>query len=151
MYKAMLALHLLTAIFAIGPLVHLVTTAGKGIRNGDADATAASARSASIYTFVSTIVVIVGFGLMSAPSPWEAEDTPTARFTEPFIWVSLILWLIAALVSLLLVVPTLEKATDRIRSGEAVDDLTGRVAAGGGVIALLFTAIVVLMVYRPGS
>lgn len=149
MYKAMLALHILTAIFAIGPLVHLVTTATKGIRNEDAGATATSARSATIYTFVSTVVVIIGFGLMSAPDPWA--DGPTAKFTEPFIWLSLILWLIAAVISLTLVVPTLEKATDRIRAGEAVADLSGRVAAGGGVIALLFAVIVVLMVYRPGS
>ena len=44
MFKLLFALHLLFANFAIGPLVHAATTAGRGVRTGDAAATAGSAR-----------------------------------------------------------------------------------------------------------
>lgn len=49
MFKIFLGLHLLTAIFLIGPLAHAVTTASRGLRTSDAVATAASARMARIY------------------------------------------------------------------------------------------------------
>ena len=50
MFKVLLFLHLLTAIFAIGPLVHAVTTASRGLRRSDPEAIAASSRMASRWT-----------------------------------------------------------------------------------------------------
>jgi len=50
MFKIMLALHLFAAIFAIGPLVGAVTTASRGLRSGDATATAGSAKTLTIYS-----------------------------------------------------------------------------------------------------
>jgi hypothetical protein len=48
-------------------------------------------------------------------------------------------------------VPTLNKATARIAKEESVVALTGRVAAAGGIVGLIFAAIVFVMVYQPGS
>ena len=42
MFKFLLALHLLFAIFAIGPLVQAATTAGRAVRKADAATAAAS-------------------------------------------------------------------------------------------------------------
>ena len=64
---------------------------------------------------------------------------------------SLLLWLAAVGLTLGVLVPTLMKASETIRSEGSVVRLTGRVAAVGGVVGLLFAVIVVLMVYRPGS
>jgi hypothetical protein len=50
-----------------------------------------------------------------------------------------------------LLVPTLDKATKGIQEQASVVTLTGRVAAAGGIVALIFLGIVVLMVYRPGG
>lgn len=149
MYKVYLAIHVLTTVFLIGPLVHVATTSARGLRNADANATAAAARSATIYTFLSTVVVIAGFGLMAAPSPWV--DGPTARFLHPFIWMSIILWLIAVVTALVVLVPTLEKATRKLIADEPVEELVGRVASSGGVIAVLYFVIIVLMIVRPGG
>jgi hypothetical protein len=49
------------------------------------------------------------------------------------------------------IVPTLDKATKGIEAQASVVTLTGRVAALGGVVALIMLTIVVLMVYRPGG
>ena len=35
MYEFLLAVHLVLAVFAVGPLVHAATTAGRGIRTGN--------------------------------------------------------------------------------------------------------------------
>ena len=150
MFDILLALHLLFAIFAVGPLVHGATTAARGVRTGDGAATASAARMLKIYAYASVLVVILGFGLMSA-KPKYGKAAHVAEFSETWIWVSALLWLVAMALVLGLVVPTLERATARIKGEQSVATLTGRVAAGGGVVALIFVAIVFLMVYQPGG
>jgi hypothetical protein len=146
-FRILLALHVLFAVFAIGPLVHAVTTAGRGIRRGDGNATAYAARMARIYTYASALVAVLGFALMSS----KQHGQTVAEFGDTWVWVSLLLWLLAAALSLAVVVPTLERATTLIEAEQSVVTLTARVAAAGGVIGLLFAAIIFLMVYRPGS
>jgi fucose 4-O-acetylase-like acetyltransferase len=160
--KFLLALHLVLAVFVIGPLVWAATTAGRGVRKGDGAATASSARILRIYAYVSVLVVAVGFGLMSqkdkpsglrryadyAPAP---KSQRIADFGDTWIWLSLVLWALAVALVLLVIVPTLDRATKLIAAEESVVTLTARVAAAGGVVGLLFVAIVVLMAYKPGS
>ena len=150
MFKILLALHLLFAVFAIGPLVHAATTAARGVRTGDGAATASSARLLKIYSYASVLVVILGFGLMSAKAPWNPKEH-VAEFGDTWIWLSALLWLVAVAIVLAVVVPTLDKATALIAKQESVVALTGRVAAAGGVAALILAVIVFLMVYQPGS
>lgn len=151
MYKIMLALHLVFAIFAVGPLIHATTTASRGLRNADAGAIVASSKSTRIYSYASFLAVIFGFGLMSSPAPWGTGDQKVASFSEPWLWISLILWFVAILLALMVIVPALDDAAENVKAGKPVSALTGRVAASGGVIALLFLAVVFLMVYTPGS
>ncbi|GGB39563.1 hypothetical protein GCM10011492_32950 [Flexivirga endophytica] len=157
MLKLLLLLHLLTAIFAIGPLVHAVTTASRGLRQADALAIGSSARMAKIYSMASVLVVIFGLGLMSQ----KRRGKELGSFGDTWIWLSLLLWVIAVVVTFVVVVPALERAADTIRSGAedaaggdlqtAVKSQTALVAASGGVVGIIFAVIVVLMVYRPGS
>lgn len=147
MFKIMLALHLLAVVFTIGPLAHAVTTASRGLRRSDAAATASSARMTTVYAYASILAVIFGFALMSSESPYTHRAV--ASFGETWIWLSLLLWAIAAAIGLTVTAPALRRAGARIEDGQPVGSMTGRVAASGGVTALLLLAVVVLMVYRP--
>ena len=147
MFKILLALHLLTAIFAVGPLVHAATTASRGLRTSDASAAAAAARVTKLYSYLSVLVVIFGMGLMSA----KEDGQKVADMGDPFIWISLLLWLAAVALALVVIVPTLEQASVNITNGVGVDGLVARVAASGGIVGLIFAVIVFLMVYKPGS
>jgi hypothetical protein len=147
MLKLLLAAHLVFAVFAIGPLVHAATTAGRGIRRGDGTATASSSRVLRIYSYASLLVVIAGMALMGQ----KEDGEKVGKIGETWIWLSLVLWAVAIAVVLGFLVPTLDKATKGIEEQASVVTLTGRVAAAGGVVALVFLAIVVLMVYRPGG
>lgn len=149
MFKILFALHLLTAIFAIGPLVHASTTAARGLRTADAAATAAAARTITVYSYASLLVVFFGFGLMSMDDPYGPGKV--AEMSEPYIWLSSLLWVVAVGLALGVLVPALQQATTKIGAGEAVDALKAKVAAPGGVIGLIFAGIVFLMVYKPGS
>ena len=149
MFKIVLAVHLIAAVFAIGPLVHAATTAARGIRQGDAAATASSARLLRLYSYASVVVVIAGFALMSSTS--DETHKRTAEFSETWIWLSLLLWAIAIGLVFAVLVPGLNRAGALIGQSQPARALMGRVAAAGGTIGLIFAAIVVLMVYRPGS
>lgn len=151
MFDLFLFLHLLTTVFAVGPLVHAATTASRGLRNADASAIAAAERTTTVYAFASMLVVVFGFALMSSEDP-DHPGHAVATISDTYIWLTLLLWLVAAGVALGLVVPALRQAGEALGSGaELASSLTARVAAGGGTIALLFTAIIALMVYRPGA
>jgi hypothetical protein len=145
--KFLLALHLVLAMFVVGPLVWAATTAGRGVRKGDGAATASSARVLRIYSYVSVLVIGAGFGLM----PQKLHGTKIAEFGDTWIWLSLLLWAIAIGIVLLLIVPTLNRATKLIAAEDSVVTLTARIAAAGGVVGLLFITIVVLMAYKPGG
>jgi uncharacterized membrane protein len=150
MFKILLALHLLFAVFAVGPLVHAATSAARGVRTGDAAATASSARVLRIYSYASLLVVILGLGLMSAKPPHGGRKH-VAEIGDTWIWLSLVLWVLAVATVLAVVVPALNQASERLGQQQPVAALTGRVAASGGAVGLIFAVIVFLMVYQPGS
>ena len=150
MFKLLLFLHLLAAIFAVGPLVGAATTAARALRQADAGAASAAARLTRINSYGSIAVVVFGMGLMSQKAPWDPSH-PVGEFGDVWIWLSLLVWVAAMAVSLGLLAPALSNAGAEIgRSGSAAA-LVGRVAASGGVVGLLYAVIVALMVYRPGS
>lgn len=174
MLKFLLAAHLVLVVFTIGPLMHVAKTASRGIRHGDATATRSAARSLRIYAYVSVLVIIAGFGLMSqketdvtyhgsyaplsgAEKPYNSTLTITsdrhhvAEFSDVWIWLSLLLWLTAMAIVLAELVPTMNKVTKLIEAEESVVTYTARVIAAGAVVASIFFAIIVLMVYKPGS
>ena len=150
MYKIMLALHLLAVVFAVGPLVGAASSAVRGLRSGDADATATSARLVKIYSYASVVAVIFGFGLMSATDP-DHPGHKVADMGDVWILISIVLWLFALAEGLFGLVPALEQAAAALREGKPADALRGKVAALGGSIALNYAIIVFLMVYQPGS
>jgi uncharacterized membrane protein len=143
MHEFLLALHVLTAVFAIGPLGHAATTASRGVRRGDAAATAGSARMVRVYGYASLVVVLLGISLVRPK--WHAE------FGDTWVWVSLVLWAVAVALALVLVAPALDRATRLITAGEGARTLTARVAAAGGAVGVIFAGIVFLMIYRPGG
>jgi uncharacterized membrane protein len=148
-FKLLLFLHLLAAIFAVGPLVGVATTASRALRTPDAEAATAAARAIKIYSYASVVVVVLGLGLMSAKAPGSSERV--ADFGDTWILLSIVLWAASIAVALGGLVPALQHAATTISDGGAVTTLTGRVAAFGGATGLLYAAIVLLMVYRPGG
>jgi hypothetical protein len=145
--KLLLAAHIVFAVFAVGPLVHAATTAGRGVRSGNGAATASASRMLRLYAYASLLVVLAGGALMSQ----KEDGVKIAAVGDTWIWLSALLWLVAVALVLGVIVPTLDKATKQITAQESVVTLTARVAATGGAVALIFVVIVVLMVYRPGG
>jgi uncharacterized membrane protein len=148
-FKLLLFLHVLAAVFAIGPLVGAASAAARALRTSDAAAATSAARTVKIYSYASVVVVVLGFGLMSATAPGSSEHV--ADFGDSWIWLSVAFWGAAIAVALGGLEPALRHAATTIEQGSPVATLTGRVAAFGGATAVLYAVIVALMVYRPGG
>jgi uncharacterized membrane protein len=143
-------LHVVGAVFLAGPMAILPMSAMRALRAGERGQVASLARSTSVFSLLSILVVVFGFGLLGV-----ADERVHLSITTPWILISLILYAIALLVNLFIVVPAMRTAAESTPVGSgspapASDrPLYGRIAGGSGVSALLLVAVVVLMVWKP--
>jgi hypothetical protein len=144
-YAVVLILHLLAALFVVGPLAVAAVTSPRLARAGRVDALRASSRSTRVYALASVVVVLLGsvmIGLGDTGEAWSMGQ----------LWVSAsyALWILAVVLTLGLVVPAQRAAVKALEAGEDASGTAGRMAAGGGLAMLAWTVIVVLMVTKPG-
>ncbi len=138
-------LHVVTAVFIVGPMAILPMTAMRAVRAGNASQVATLAKSTMIFSWLSLIVFVLGFGVMGM-----ADPKYDLSFTTPWILWSIILYVVAFAVSVFVVVPAMRKAATALESTDA-PAASGypAIAAGSGIVSLLLVAVVVLMVWKP--
>ena len=136
-------LHVVAAVFIVGPMAIIPMTAMRAVRAGNAGQVSVLAKSTSIFSWLSLLVVVFGFGVMGM-SEYDIS------MTTPWILWLLILWAVATIINLALVVPTMKKAAAALADGPS-DDRSGypAIAAGSGLATILLIAVVVLMVWKP--
>ncbi|WP_348786756.1 DUF2269 family protein [Leifsonia sp. NPDC080035] len=135
-------LHVVSAVFIVGPMAILPMTAMRAVRAGNAGQVEVLAKSTNLISLLSLLVVLFGFGVMGL-----ADKKYDLSITTPWILWSIILYAIALALTLFLVVPTMRRAAESIRAGEA--SKYPAIAAGSGVASLLLVVVVVLMVWKP--
>jgi uncharacterized membrane protein len=143
MRTLLLTLHVVAAIFVIGPLVAAANQAARALRESDLGALRTISRLVTIYGWASLSVLLFGIALVR--KEWQAE------FSDAWVLISLGLYAIAFVLVIGQLVPALGRAVTTAESGGSTEASVGRVAALGGVISLLYVAIAVLMVYKPGG
>lgn len=147
-------LHVVSAVFVVGPMAILPMTAMRAIRAGHGAQVQSLARSTQIFALLSLLVVAFGFGILG----FTTHDT---TITTGWVLWSLILYVVALGVTLFLVVPAMQKAADDLlatRTSAGSAGGTGpapagsgypAVAMGSGIASLLLVVIVVLMTWKP--
>lgn len=144
-YAVVLVLHLLAAVFVVGPLAVAAVTSPRLARAGRLDALRSAHRTTRVYAIASVVVVLLGsamVGLGDTGSAWT--------FGQLWVSASYALWVVAVGLTLALVVPAQEAAVEALEAGQDAGGTAGRMAAGGGLAMLAWVAIVVLMVVKPG-
>lgn len=132
-------LHVVAAVFIVGPMAILPMSALRFIRAGHFDLVASLTKSTRLFTYLSLAVVVLGFGLMSM-----ADPRYDLSITTPWILISLVLYVAAFVLNMAVVLPALTRATT-----DANSDGYGRIAGGSGIVAVLLVAVTVLMVWKP--
>jgi uncharacterized membrane protein len=140
-------LHVVAAVFIVGPMAVLPMTAMRAVRGGDARQVETLAKSTNLISLLSLLVILFGFGAMGLADPKYHLSV-----TTPWILWSIILYIVALGLTLFVVVPTMHRAAAAITDGTASSPESkgyGAIAAGSGVASLLLVAVVVLMVWKP--
>ncbi|MCQ9164896.1 MULTISPECIES: DUF2269 family protein [unclassified Arthrobacter] len=152
-------LHVVAAVFLVGPMAILPMTALRSLRARDSGQVRALSKSVNLYTLLSLIVVFFGFGALGL-----AGKSHNLSVTTPWILISILLYIVALILNLAVVVPALRRAADELPDGGPAGGNAGagdggaaalrtkeypRVAMGSGISALLLVAVVVLMVWKP--
>ena len=146
-YARVLALHLITVVAVIGPLLVAAPLAARAARAGRVEALRDHTRTTRVYSLASVVVVVLGsalVGLGDVGDQWS--------YGQAWVGASYLLWLVAVVLLLVVVVPAQTTAAERLDAGEGdVGSLAQRISAAGGVAALSLTAVIVLMVFKPGA
>jgi uncharacterized membrane protein len=139
-------LHVVAAVFLIGPMAILPMTGMRAVRAENGPMVALLARSTRVFSLASLLVAVLGFGVLGM-----ADEKNDLSVTTSWVLTSIILYLAALALSLAVVVPSLSRAATELAAGrpEAARALYGRIAAGSGVVSLLLVAVTVLMVWKP--
>ena len=145
-YALVLVLHLLTVAFAVGPTAVTAVTSARHVRAGRAQALRAAASTTRGYALATLAAVLLGSILVrlgDIGGQWE--------FSQVWIAASYVLWLVAVGITTAVVVPAQLTAADTLDAGQDANRLARRIAAASGVVLVLWSAIIVLMVFKPGA
>lgn len=144
-------LHVVAAVFIVGPMAILPMTAMRSIRAGEAGQVATLAKSVNLFTLLSIVVAFFGFGALGVADPEDGFS-----FGSTWVLLSILAYAIALAINLFVVVPAMRQAAAAIAAGAAVaaapdTKVAGysRVAMGSGISSLLLVIVVVLMVWKP--
>lgn len=155
MSSVIVAVHVVLAVFVVGPMTYLPMLALRHLRTGDAAGAAGFARPVLVLSGISLAVVLVGFAALGMkPDAAYAADW---SFGSTWVWGSLLAYAIALGLTVGVVVPALRDAAPGSAgpaAGGAAGTVTrspvyGRVAAASGVATLLLVVVVVLMTTKP--
>jgi uncharacterized membrane protein len=140
-----LVLHVVGAVFIIGPMAVLPQSGLRAIRNGDAGAVRTLAKSTRIFSIASVVVALLGFALVGMAPAKDHVSLGT-----PWILWGIIAYVIAAVLSMTVVVPALQRAAVALAAPEPIASPGyRRIAIGSGLVSLLLLIVVVLMVWKP--
>jgi uncharacterized membrane protein len=137
-------LHVTAAVFIIGPLVVLPMTGLRAVRLGASAQVKNLATITGVFAWLSILVAVFGFGLVPFVDPADK-----LTYTTPWLLTSIILYVVAAALALIVVVPVLRRVGARPETEAAVARDYRLVAMSSGIMSLLLVAVVVLMVWRP--
>ena len=139
-------LHVVAAVFLVGPMAVLPMTALRALRAGEWSMVSTLAVSTRVFSLASLVVAVLGFGVVGT-----ADKRFDLSVTTSWVLISIVLYLVALALNLAVVVPALKRAASELEGGrsEAARGLYGRISAGSGVVSLLLVAVTVLMVWKP--
>jgi len=140
------ALHVVAAVFLIGPMAILPMTALRAVRAGNAPVVELLGTSTRVFSLASLLVAVLGFAVLGSVAKQDNVSVATG-----WVLASLVLYLVALALSLFVVVPSLRQAATALTASgpTGAQPLYGRIAASAGIVALLLICVTVLMVWRP--
>ncbi len=143
MQTVLAVLHVVGAVFIVGPMAILPMTGLRALRAGNQAQATTLARSTFVFALLSLLVFVLGFGVTGTSDPKYGLSIVT-----PWILASVILYLVAAVLVVFVTVPAMRRAAATTSTGGARAGY-GAIAGSSGIASLALVAVVVLMVWKP--
>ncbi|MBK4346963.1 DUF2269 family protein [Lacisediminihabitans changchengi] len=148
MSTLLLVAHVVAAMFVIGPMAILPMMGLREVRAANAGRLDSISRATRLFSLLSLVVVVLGFGVLAT-----ARSKEQLTVLTPWVAASVIIYLVATSLSLFVTVPLLRNEADRLTSPQSTPHRSMRayraVAAASGATTLGLVAITVLMVWQP--
>ena len=143
--NVLLTAHILTAILTIGWLAMQSMITPGMIRRGPASAAyvRASAEAAKKIGPASVLVFLLGIWLVLR----DGDDL--ADFDKAWVSVSMLLFIVAAVIGAVLIGRAEESAAAKLEAGQPALDEARRISMLGGISTLILVTITYLMVAKP--
>ncbi|QEU95605.1 hypothetical protein [Streptomyces kanamyceticus] len=150
MTKLLLTLHVLAAILAVGPVAVAASMFGPAARRAAESPDDVRARS-TVGLLHRICRVYAGVGI-AVPVLGLATAGVMGVMGDAWVIASLVLTMLAAAALIVFVLPGQERLVEGGGGGgEGVAAATGRLAMTTGIFNVLWVAVTVLMIVRPGS
>jgi hypothetical protein len=145
-YGIVLALHLLTVAFVVGPAAFAASASGRLAKQGRVDALRDAGDSTRKYTIATLATVLLGMGLVGLGDVGDQWS-----YGQPWISASFVLAILAIGLVLVLVVPAQQAAADALAEERDAGSALKRLSIGAGLASLCWAIVIVLMVLKPGA
>ncbi len=145
-YAVILALHLLTVAFVVGPAAVAASASGRLAKAGRVDALRDASRTTRTYTLATLATVLLGAALVGQGNVGDQWS-----YGQLWISASLVLSIVAVALIMVVVVPAQLAAADALDAGTDPGGALGRISAGAGLASLAWAVVIVLMVVKPGA
>jgi len=138
------SLHVIAAVFLIGPLVFAASASPRALRSGAESLGTLKflAKTTQVYGYASLLVVVLGMA--------NVRRSNGITFSQTWVWLSLVLTVVAIGIFVLLVAPAQKAAATDITEGRSPAGRLPLIAAGSGIASLALAVVVFLMIYKPG-
>lgn len=134
------SLHVLAAVFLLGPLVFAASASPRAARSGSAGTLRFLASTTRWYGWASLLVVVLGAANVHGQISWS----------QTWVWLSAVLSVAALAVFVALVAPAQQAALADLEAGRDASRRLALIGAASGLAALALAAVVFLMIFQPG-
>lgn len=147
MHTLVMIVHVLLVVILVGPAMLLPWVGERALRARDGEAVHAAGRKTMAFNALAAVAA--GFGVLATVTSDEHS------FSDPWLIIATTLYVIALGNGALVIPATLARIGKDLQDtqgqidGEALEQHRGRLLALAGLNLVFYTAVIILMVWRP--
>ncbi|EIV95597.1 membrane protein [Frankia sp. QA3] len=147
-FGLLLTLHILLAVFVVGPLTLVCAAVPRLLRVGPGalPMLRLAARLVRGFGLASLLIVVTGAGMVHQGSFGSVRS-----FSDSWLLGSLVLWVVACGICLAVIAPGLSHAVAEIDAGGDARRRLGSITGGAVLSSACWVMVVALMVVKPGA
>ncbi len=154
MTQVLLSVHVLAAILVVGPIAVAASLFPRYARQAAPDGDDPGGRAAGVAAFLHRICRGYAIAGVAVPVFGLATGAQLGVLTDAWLVASIVLTAAAAAILALAILPDQTRMiapSQGAATGDGLRRPAGRLAALTGVFNILWTVVVILMIFRPGS